>query len=92
LARVANEESHEKAIVLTNLAVRLDIESLRDFLCAWCSAQVTMLSEGVNLMDGAERIRSFFNIPNEWTDEEMGHLRLEMEYYETQKKSAGGFQ
>lgn len=31
-------------------------------------------------MTGAQRIRDFLHMENEWTEEEMGHLRKEMEY------------
>lgn len=74
---------HDALVSVVNIAQRLEIADLRDLLAAWCAVQVDALCQGKNMMDAAEHIRNFFSIPNEWSEEDMGHLQREMEYYES---------
>lgn len=73
---------HDDLVTVMNIAQRLDIESLRDLLAAWCAIQVQALSKGLSTMDAAEKIREFFSIPNEWSNEESALLQREMDYYD----------
>lgn len=74
---------HAKLIHVLSVATRLGIEPLQKLLSAWCADRIVLLSKGKSSMDAAEAVRSFFGLPNAWTEEEKGHLEKEMEYFDS---------
>jgi hypothetical protein len=74
---------HTRLILVLSLANRLKIDPLVQLLSAWCAEQIGTLSRGKSSIDGAEAVRSFFGLPNEWTAEESKHLEREMEYFDS---------
>lgn len=73
---------HEDLVEVLNVAYRLEFESLRDLLSGWVATQIDELVKDKNMMDGAEAVRNFFNMPNEWDADSMEHLKAEMEFYQ----------
>jgi coenzyme F420-reducing hydrogenase alpha subunit len=73
---------HESLVEVLNVAYRLELESLRDLLAGWIAVQIDELVKDKNMLDGAEAIRNFFDMPNEWDAEQMENLRAEMVFYE----------
>ena len=72
---------HEVLLEVMNVAQRLELESLRDLLAGWISVQIDALVKDKNMLDGAEAVRNFFNLPNEWDAEQMENLKAEMEFH-----------
>lgn len=67
-------------ISLYDTAFLIGFDRLKDLCAAFLSFKIdhiAMTSE--TPMTGAERIREFLHMKNDWTDEEMEHLRKEME-------------
>lgn len=65
---------------LTELAIYLQFEELSNLCAAYIYQSIEKIAKDAkDIMAGAEEIRQWMNIPNEWTEEEMGHLRKEME-------------
>jgi hypothetical protein len=80
-----NPSQHQTLIMVLNAADQLGLAPLSDMLLAWVATQVETISNpqsGKRIMDAAEDIRQFFGIPNEWSDEELGHLSKEMAIYD----------
>ncbi|CAD2220442.1 hypothetical protein AGDE_07133 [Angomonas deanei] len=59
----------------------LEIENVQALLAAYIACRIDEISRAApDIMSGAELLRTFLKIKNDWTEEEMGHLRKEMEY------------
>jgi hypothetical protein len=78
---VREAESQDYLVELLNCAMFLRFRQLTSLCAAYMAVRIDEIAkEAPDIMTGAERIRNFMHMENEWTEEEMGHLRAEMEY------------
>lgn len=77
--RKAEREGYH--VQLLDIASYLKFEQLLNLCAAYLSVRLDEIARSApTIMDGAERIRVFLQMENEWTEEEMVHLQKEMEY------------
>lgn len=78
---IMGQANKEKWLIsLYDTAFLIGFDGLKDLCAAYLSYEIdriAMMSE--TPMVGAERIRDFLDMKNDWTDEEMEHLRKEMD-------------
>lgn len=80
LRMVRDAERDDYLVDLLDVAITLGFAALRDVCAGYCSLRIREIAMAApDIMEGAERIRKFLHMENEWTDEEMVHLRKEME-------------
>ncbi|KEG08348.1 hypothetical protein DQ04_07401030 [Trypanosoma grayi] len=59
----------------------LRIDALHGLLAAFVAQRIEEISKAApSIMEGAERVRQYLHLANEWTPEEMTHLEEEMRY------------
>lgn len=74
-------EAEKYLVELLDLAAYLKFKELQALCAAYISTRIDEIAKAApNIMEGAQRIRDYLGMENEWTDEEMEHLRKEMEY------------
>ncbi|KAG5486102.1 hypothetical protein LSCM4_06810 [Leishmania orientalis] len=78
---VEKAEKEDYLVDLLNCALFLRFSQLSALCAAYMAVRIDEIAKAApDIMEGAERIRKFLHMQNEWTEEEMGHLRREMEY------------
>ncbi|CCW64595.1 unnamed protein product [Phytomonas sp. EM1] len=78
---VREAEEKQFLVQLLDIASYLRFEQLVALCAAYISERIGEIARGApDIMTGSERIREFLHMDNEWTPEEMEHLRREMEY------------
>ncbi|CBZ24273.1 conserved hypothetical protein [Leishmania mexicana MHOM/GT/2001/U1103] len=78
---VEEAEREDYLVDLLNCALFLRFAQLSALCAAYMAVRIDEIAKAApDIMEGAERIRKFLHMQNEWTEEEMGHLRREMEY------------
>ncbi|AIN96032.1 hypothetical protein LPMP_091170 [Leishmania panamensis] len=78
---VEKAEREDYLVDLLNCALFLRFSQLSALCAAYIAVRIDEIAKAApDIMEGAERIRKFLHMQNEWTEEEMGHLRREMEY------------
>lgn len=78
---VKKAEAGNYLVDLLNCALFLQFSQLSALCAAYMAVRIEEIAKAApDIMEGAERIRQFMHMENEWTEEEMGHLRREMEY------------
>ncbi|AYU76564.1 protein of unknown function - conserved [Leishmania donovani] len=78
---VEKAEREDYLVDLLNCALFLRFSQLSALCAAYMAVRIDEIAKAApDIMEGAERIRKFLHMQNEWTEEEMGHLRREMEY------------
>ncbi|GET86376.1 hypothetical protein, conserved [Leishmania tarentolae] len=78
---VEKAEREDYLVDLLNCALFLRFAQLSALCAAYMAVRIDEIAKAApDIMEGAERIRKFLHMQNEWTEEEMGHLRREMEY------------
>lgn len=81
MALLEKAASEKYLTPLLETALYLHFDQLATLCAAYAYQRIEKIAkEAPDIMEGAERIRQFLNVPNEWTEEEMGHLRKEMEF------------
>ncbi|EPY36416.1 hypothetical protein AGDE_06924 [Angomonas deanei] len=59
----------------------LEIENVQRLVAAYIACRMDEISRSApDIMSGAELLRTFLKVKNNWTEEELGYLRKEMEY------------
>lgn len=67
-------------ILLYDATFLLGFSTLKDVCAVYLSHLIDNIAvKAANPLEGAEEIRKLLHMPNEWTEEEMNHLRKEME-------------
>lgn len=85
LVETAAKKQYLTPLLETSLYLRFN--ALSDLCAAFAYERIRKIdAEAPDIMAGAEAIRKFLNIPNEWTEEEMGHLQKEMEFVASLEK------
>ncbi|KAG5510632.1 hypothetical protein JKF63_06930 [Porcisia hertigi] len=78
---VKKAEKEDYLVDLLNCALFLRFSQLSSLCAAYMAVRINDIAQAApDIMEGAERIRKFLHMQNEWTEEEMVHLRREMEY------------
>lgn len=68
---------------LYEVSFLLGFDLLKDICAAYLSHRIDLIAQQApSVMEGAERIRKFLELENEWTEEEMQHLAAEMQLAE----------
>lgn len=81
MALVQAAEKGDYLVDLLNCAMFLRFAQLTALCAAYMAVRIDEIAKAApDIMTGAQRIRDFLHMENEWTEEEMGHLRKEMEY------------
>lgn len=81
MALVTAAEKGDYLVDLLNCAMFLRFSQLTALCAAYMAVRIDEIAKAApDIMTGAQRIRDFLHMENEWTEEEMGHLRKEMEY------------
>lgn len=81
LGMVERAEENNYLVELIDCASVLKFEEMIALCAAYMSSRICEISKrGPNIMAAAENIRKFLHMANDWTPEEMEHLRKEMEY------------
>jgi len=80
LKMVKDAEKDGYLVDLLDAAIQLRFSALSDMCAGYCSVRIRQIAQAApDIMTGAERIREFLHMENEWTPEETEHLRKEME-------------
>lgn len=78
---VTEAEKADYLVDLLNCAMFLRFKRLTALCAAYMAMRIDQIAKGApDIMTGAERIRAFMHMENEWTEEEMVHLKAEMDY------------
>lgn len=81
MAFMAAAEQRGCHVQLLDIAAYLKFDHLLSLCSAYMAARIEEIARAAgSIMEGAETIREFLRMHNEWTPEEMEHLRKEMEY------------
>lgn len=74
-------EDGDYLVPLIDLASHLRFEQLLALCSAYASTRIEEIARAApDIMTGAEEVRKFLHMENDWTEEEMRHLKTEMEY------------
>ncbi|RNF17080.1 uncharacterized protein Tco025E_05066 [Trypanosoma conorhini] len=74
-------ERHKLLIQVLECSSYLRIGELHNLLAAFVAERIHDISRAApSIMEGAERLRQYLQLENEWTPEEMVHLEEEMQY------------
>ncbi|RNF10907.1 hypothetical protein TraAM80_01291 [Trypanosoma rangeli] len=80
MALVRKIEQHKLLIQVLECCSYLRIEELHDLLAAFVAERIQEISRAApSIMEGAERLRQYLQLENEWTPEEMVCLEQEMQ-------------
>ncbi|KPI83443.1 hypothetical protein ABL78_7513 [Leptomonas seymouri] len=78
---VTTAEKNDYLVDLLNCAMFLRFQQLTALCAAYMAMRIEEISKAApDIMTGAQRIRDFMHMENEWTEEEMVHLKAEMDY------------
>ncbi|ESS65794.1 hypothetical protein TcG_10145 [Trypanosoma cruzi] len=78
---VRDIEKHQLLIPVLECSTYLRIDVLHDLLAAFLAERIQEISKAApSIMEGAESLRQYLQLENEWTPEEMVHLEEEMRY------------
>ncbi|KPA77664.1 hypothetical protein ABB37_07010 [Leptomonas pyrrhocoris] len=78
---VTAAEKNDYLVDLLNCSMFLRCDQLTALCAAYMAMRIDEIAKGApDIMAGAQRIRDFMHMENEWTPEEMVYLREEMNY------------
>ncbi|EPY30956.1 hypothetical protein STCU_00637 [Strigomonas culicis] len=86
---LTGSETKKVHVDVLNLAVYLKYDEMSCAAAAYVAERLDEVAkQAPDIMTGAEHIRNYLNLKNEWSEEEMKHLAKEMAYAKEVNSSA----